>query len=145
LAIFSKSVVIDAPVAEVFAFHERDEALALLSPPFPPVKITRTGGMDIGARVVLRSGPFRWTARHSDYERNRLFVDEQIEGPFRTWVHRHEFEDLGGRTRLTDRVEYQTNCGPLVDIAVRPLLELLFRYRHRVTKRELAHGSGVGS
>jgi ligand-binding SRPBCC domain-containing protein len=136
LATFSKSVVIDAPVAAVFAFHQRDEALALLSPPWPPTQISRTGGLEIGARVVVRSGPFRWVARHTDYERNRLFVDEQIEGPFRQWVHRHEFEDLGPRTRLTDRIEYKAHGGPLMDLAVWPLLAMLFRYRHRVTRRE---------
>jgi ligand-binding SRPBCC domain-containing protein len=135
LAIFSKSVVIEAPVTAVFAFHEREEALRLLTPPFPPVKITRTGGIEIGARVAVRCGPFRWVARHSDYERDRLFVDEQIEGPFRSWVHYHRFEDLGGKTRLTDHIEYQTHAGPLVDLAVQPLIAALFRYRHRVTQK----------
>jgi ligand-binding SRPBCC domain-containing protein len=140
LAIFCKSVVIDAPVAVVFGFHEREEALALLTPPFPPVKITRTGGIEIGARVVVQCGPFRWVARHSDYERNRLFVDEQIEGPLRSWVHHHQFEDLGGRTRLTDYVEYQMHGGPLMNVAVHPLIALLFRYRHRVTREQCGAG-----
>jgi ligand-binding SRPBCC domain-containing protein len=119
----------------VFEFHERDDALRLLSPPFPPVTVTRTGGLEIGARVVLRSGPFRWVARHTDFERNRLFVDEQITGPFQRWVHRHEFEDLGDTTRLTDHVEYGMRGGALANAAVRPMLTLLFRYRHGVTKR----------
>ena len=128
--------MIDAPVTRVFAFHEREEALALLSPPFPPMRITRTGGLEIGARVVLRCGSFRWVARHTDFEQDRRFVDEQIEGPFQLWVHRHEFEDLGGKTRLTDRVEYRMRGGPIGNALVRPLLAALFTYRHRVTRRE---------
>lgn len=136
MPIFCKRVVIDAPVARVFEFHQRDDALTLLSPPFPPVKIERTGGLEIGARVVLRSGPFRWVARHTNFEEHRLFVDEQIEGPFLLWVHRHEFEDLGVGTRLTDRVEYRMRGGPLGNLAIRPMLALLFAYRHRITKRE---------
>ena len=133
---FSKSVVIEAPVAVVFAFHEREEALALLSPPFPPVKITRRGGIEIGARVEMRTGPIRWVARHTDFERNRLFVDELIDGPILLWVHRHEFEDLGGRTRLTDRIEYRSGYGPFVNLVMRAMLWALFSYRHRVTRRE---------
>jgi ligand-binding SRPBCC domain-containing protein len=79
---FIKSVVIAAPIETVFGFHEREDALALLTPPFPPVHIVqKTGGIQPGARVELRVGVFRWIALHTTYEKNRLFVDEQIEGP----------------------------------------------------------------
>ena len=128
--------MIDAPVETVFGFHEREEALKLLTPPFPPVKIRRTGTLEPGARVELRSGPMCWVAVHRAYEKNHLFIDEQVAGPFRRWVHRHEFEDLAGRTRLTDRVDYEAPGGAMANALVRPLLAALFAYRHRVTKRE---------
>jgi len=126
-------------VSAVFAFHEREDALALLSPPFPPTRvISRTGGIRSGARVELSLSGLRWVALHTAYEKNRLFVDEQVEGPFAKWVHRHEFEDLGSRTRLTDTVEYLLPGGGLVNLVfgpfVKPALYNLFRYRHRVTR-----------
>jgi ligand-binding SRPBCC domain-containing protein len=137
---FVKSVVIDAPVDTVFAFHERDDALALLSPPFPPVRVvSRRGGIAAGARVDLRIGPVRWLALHTTYECNRLFIDEQIEGPFASWVHRHEFEDLGGRTRLTDRVAFTLPGGAIVNTLFGWLVAWsllpMFVQRHRVTRR----------
>jgi ligand-binding SRPBCC domain-containing protein len=137
---FVKSVVIDAPVEAVFAFHERADALALLSPPFPPMRVVqKTGGIEAGARVELRIGPIRWVALHTAYEKDRLFVDEQVEGPFARWVHRHEFEDLGVATRLTDRVEYLLPGGSAVNaLAAGPVklgLLAMFRHRHRVTRR----------
>ena len=49
------------------------------------------------------------------YEKNRLFVDEQLQGPFASWIHRHEFEDLGVATRLTDRVECRLPGGDVVN------------------------------
>jgi ligand-binding SRPBCC domain-containing protein len=137
---FVASVVIDAPVAEVFAFHERPDALGRLSPAFPPVRVVhRSGGIEAGAVVELRIGPVAWTARHTAYEKDRLFIDEQERGPFASWVHRHEFEDLGdGRTRLTDRVTYALPGGAVVNAAARPFATLalrqMFRHRHRVTK-----------
>ena len=134
MATFVRSVIIDAPVETVFAFHERPDALQLLSPPFPPVRIVRkTGGIEAGARVEIRAGFLRWEALHTEYEKDRLFVDRQVRGPFEQWEHRHEFEDLGDTTRLTDRVNYQTRAGFgwLVNLSLRAL----FRYRHRVTKR----------
>jgi ligand-binding SRPBCC domain-containing protein len=140
VARFFKTSVIDAPISRVFGFHEREDALALLTPAFPPVKVmARTGGIQTGATVELRVLLFPWIARHTEYRKNRLFVDEQIRGPFAKWVHRHEFEDLGSQTRLTDRVEYLLPGGPVVNALlgwmVKPGLSQMFRHRHRVTKR----------
>ena len=137
---FVKSVLIDAPVGAVFGFHERPDALALLTPAFPPVRVIgKTGGIEVGSRVELRVGFFSWVALHTLYEKNRLFVDEQIQGPFAKWIHRHEFEDVDGKTRLTDRVEYQLPGGPIVNVLfgrmVKSGLNRMFKHRHRVTKQ----------
>ncbi len=129
-----------APVEQVFAFHERDDALALLSPPFPPLHVvSRQGGIRAGARVDLRIGPIRWLAAHTDYRPNELFVDEQLAGPFASWVHRHEFEALGSATtRLTDRVTFELPGGPVVNALFGRLVAWslipMFRFRHRATR-----------
>jgi ligand-binding SRPBCC domain-containing protein len=129
---FVKQLVVQAPVEAVFAFHERDDALALLSPPFPPLRVVnRQGG--------IRIGPVRWLAAHTDYRPNELFVDEQLAGPFASWVHRHEFESLGpGTTRLTDRVTFELPGGPVVNTLFGRLVAWslipMFRFRHRATR-----------
>lgn len=138
---FVRSVEVDAPVETLFAFHEREDALPLLTPAFPPVKlISKTPGIDVGTRVELKVVVFRWVAFHTAYEKNRLFVDEQIEGPFAQWVHRHEFEDLGkGRSRLTDRISFSLPGGPIINALLgwtaKPGLMQMFAHRHKVTKR----------
>jgi ligand-binding SRPBCC domain-containing protein len=136
---FVRSVLIDASIEDVFRFHQREDALALLSPAFPPLRmISRTGGMEAGARVEFRVGIFRWVALHTAYEKDRLFVDEQIQGPFAKWIHRHEFEDIGGKTNLTDRIEYELPGGSLINAllgwTVTLGLRKMFVHRHRVTK-----------
>ena len=136
---FERSVLIHAPVDRVFRFHERDDALGLLSPGFPPVRVvSRTGGIAVGARVELRVGPFRWVASHTECEQDRYFQDEQIEGPFAKWVHKHEFETVGTGTRLTDRITFELPGGPLVNKlgawVVRLGLDSQFAHRHSVTK-----------
>lgn len=136
---FVRQLVVQAPVATVFAFHEREDALPRLSPPFPPMRVvSRAGGIRTGARVELRIGPIRWLALHTDYRLNELFVDEQIAGPFASWVHRHEFEALGPRTtRLTDRVAFELPGGAVVNALFGQLaawsLVPMFRFRHRAT------------
>ena len=112
----------------------------LLTPPFPPVRVVRKiGGLEPGSRVELRVGFLTWVALHTLYQRNRLFADEQIEGPFAKWVHRHEFESLGSKTRLTDRVEFLLPGGSVVNAAfgwmVMIGLRQMFSHRHKVTKK----------
>jgi len=143
---FVKSVFVNAPIEAVFGFHERPDALQLLSPKFPPLRLIRKiGGIESGARVELKIGPFLWTALHTAYEKNRLFVDEQIQGPFATWIHRHEFESVDQGTRLTDRVEFQLPGGVWINRifgwAVQLGLRDMFRQRHRVTKMYCEKGS----
>ena len=137
---FVQSVLIHAPVETVFGFHARQDALQLLSPAFPPARvIRRTGGLEIGSTAELRIGPFSWTALHTAYEKNRLFVDEQIKGPFAKWIHTHEFEAVGEATRLTDRVEFRLLGGVLANLlfgwAAQLGLRSVFRQRHAVTSR----------
>ncbi len=136
---FVQSSVIHAPLNVVFAFHEREDALPLLSPPFPPLRVVqKLGGIEAGARVELRIGPVKWVALHTAFEKNRLFVDEQIEGPFRKWIHQHEFEAVGDGTRLTDRLEFELPGGAFVNgvlgWAVKLGLRQMFAHRHSVTK-----------
>lgn len=140
MPIFTRSVIIQAPVETVFGFHERADALQLLSPAFPPVRVIhRQGGIETGARVELKIGPFHWVAIHTDYRRNRCFEDRQIAGPFASWIHRHEFEAIGNATRLTDRIDYELPGGRWVNRLfggiVRPGLHQMFSHRHRMTKR----------
>jgi ligand-binding SRPBCC domain-containing protein len=140
MASFTKSIVIDAPVEAVFGVHERPNALELLTPPFPPVRVVgKTGGLEPGSRVELRVGFLDWIAVHTQYQRNQLFVDEQVRGPFAKWVHRHEFEDLGTQTRLTDRVEFILPGGSLINAALGWVVKIglgqMFRHRHATTKQ----------
>lgn len=139
--VFVRSLKVNVPVQELFAFHERPDALELLSPPFPPLRVERkTGGLEVGSQVELRIAWLtRWVALHTAYEKDCLFVDEQRQGPFAEWVHRHEFEADGTeRSILTDRVRYALPGGALVNgllgWAVELMLRDMFSRRHRVTK-----------
>ena len=131
--------MVHAPVERVFGFHEREDALRLLSPAVPRVRVLRrTDGIETGSRIELRIGPFLWIALHTAYEKNRLFADEQIAGPYAKWIHRHEFEAMGAATRLTDRVEYRLPGGVwmnrLLGWVVQLGLHQMFRQRHRATR-----------
>ena len=68
MAQFVKSLVIHAPVTRVFGFHEREDALQLLTPKFPPARlVSKTGGITPGSRVVLQVGFTQWVALHGEF------------------------------------------------------------------------------
>lgn len=145
---FVRSVLIHAPLEGVFAFHEREDALQLLSPTFPTLRVLRKqAGIEAGSWVELKIGPVAWVALHTACEKNRFFEDRQVRGPFARWVHRHEFERSEDATRLTDRIEYKLPGGALVNFllgwAVWLALYQMFRQRHRMTKQlcEMIPGS----
>lgn len=142
---FKYSSLINAPVEVVWKFHQRPDILQLLTPPWQPVQvIRRDGGLEIGAitefSLFLGPLPLRWLARHTEYQKYRLFTDEQISGPFDYWQHRHIFEPEGSKTRLTDDVSFSMPGGETVEFfvgwLVQTQLEAMFRYRHYITKRE---------
>lgn len=152
---FVHESLIPAPVEQVFAFHERADAFALLQPPWERVRIIQPpSGLEVGTRVELdtRIGPFwvRMTAEHLGYEKNRYFEDELRGGPFAHWRHRHCFLPDPAGCRLRDEVEYRPRgwlLGRLIDpVLIRPRLLRMFRYRHEVTQREvLAAAAGEQS
>jgi uncharacterized protein len=138
---------IAAPADEVFRWHARPGAFERLTPPWEPVEVVeKTGGIENGARVILRLriGPFSqlWVSEHRDYEEGRQFRDVQISGPFSYWVHTHRIEPDGpSACFLEDHIEYALPCGELGRICggafTRSKLERMFTYRHQVTAHDV--------
>lgn len=144
---FLKATAIAAPAADVFAWHARPGAFERLVPPWESLRvIRRTGGIEDGATAVLqlRAGPVpvTWTARHRDHVPGRQFADEQVGGPFASWLHTHRFHSSGDTScLLEDDLAYALPFGPLGRLAagraVRARLERTFRFRHEVTRADI--------
>lgn len=138
----------DVPVDALFAYHERPGAIRRLTPPWEELQVLEaTGGLQVGARVVARMwvGPlaYHWVAEHTAYEKNRLFRDEQREGPFTRWVHSHRFFAEGAnRSTLEDVIDYELPLGRIGTTfgsgVARRRLAAMFGYRHAVTRLDLA-------
>lgn len=150
--LFVKESVIAASVEEVFAFHERPNAFALLQPPWEQAEILLPPrSLEVGTVVKLRTklGPL-WidvVAQHVAYEKNVRFEDVMTRGPFAKWHHKHLFFAADGGCRLRDEIDFEPPLGVLgrlsAPFAVVPRLRRMFDYRHEVTRREvLAHQRG---
>jgi ligand-binding SRPBCC domain-containing protein len=144
---FVQESVIEASVEEVFAFHERPDAFALLQPPWERSEILQPpSSLAVGTVVKLRTrvGPVWVTieAEHVGYDKNRSFEDVMRKGPFAQWHHKHLFLPNPRGCLLRDEIDYEPPLGVLgrlmVPIAVEPRLRKMFDYRHQVTRREVA-------
>ena len=143
---FVKESVIAASVEQVFAFHERADALQVLMPPWEPSEVVQPPtSLAVGTIVIVRSriGPVWVTieSEHVEYDRDRMFVDEMRRGPFASWRHRHLFFEDPDGCRLRDEIDYEPPLGVLGRLAdrivIRPRLRRLFDYRHDITRREV--------
>ena len=142
-------MVINAPIADVFAFHLDTRNAAKISPPdtvvlsvdgvFPLVQ-----GAEVRLRVRQKPLPIAqsWLVRVERIEAPIAVVDVLVKGPFAAWRHEHLFRDLGdGCTEVTDLVTYRAPLGPLGAIAEKLALNRLigksFEYRQQKTKELL--------
>jgi len=140
------------PLERAFAFFGSAENLQAITPPelgfriLTPSPIVMTPGTEIDYALRLWGLPLRWRTLISRWEPPVLFVDEQLSGPYRSWVHTHRLADLGaGRTRISDEVRYSLPWPPLARLAgpvVARQLGRIFRFRLRRVRELLEEAAG---
>lgn len=130
------SVWVPAPIERVFEFFSQAGNLERLTPAFLHFRTLTDGpiamraGTIIEYRITLRGLPLTWRSEITEWDPPHRFVDEQRRGPYRRWRHVHGFEARDGGTRVSDRVEYATWGGRLVNrLFVAPDLRRIFTYR----------------
>ena len=56
--------------------------------------------------------PFLWTAKIGWWRPPFQFIDEQIRGPYRLWIHTHRFFDMDGQPASLTTSGMACPCGP---------------------------------
>ena len=109
---FDDRLWLPRPRPEVFEFFSDAFNLEKITPPLlkfhvvtaPPIRMQE--GTEIEYRLKIRGIPMRWRSRITVWDPPRRFVDEQLHGPYRLWVHEHRFTEDAGGTSCEDSVEY---------------------------------------
>jgi ligand-binding SRPBCC domain-containing protein len=143
------SIVLPLPIHEVYSFFGEAANLERITPPelrfriTTPQPIRMREGTLIQYRLRLFGIPIRWKTRIAVWEPPHRFVDEQISGPYRIWIHTHRFTDMGGSTLMEDEVLYDLPLRPVGQWAhpiVRMELDRIFSYRREAIQRILIPG-----
>jgi ligand-binding SRPBCC domain-containing protein len=120
----------------VFAFFSDARNLDAITPPWvrfqtlTPAPLEMKAGALIDYKLRVHGLPIRWRTRITEWNPPVRFVDEQLRGPYRLWVHEHEFESRDGGTLMRDRVRYAVPFDFFTHkLFVRRDVERIFAYR----------------
>lgn len=135
---------------EVFEFFADAHQLERITPPWlqfqvlTPKPIEMTAGTLIDYKLRLHGIPVNWRTEISIWEPGVRFVDRQLKGPYRYWLHEHTFEDVPDGTRMIDTVTYGVPGGRLVHrlLVKRDLLKI-FEFRQRTFLKLFLKSSSI--
>lgn len=142
---FQRSVTLDTPIEDVFAFHANPANITAISPRWQPAEILRGGSpAHAGGEFAFRVRffgliPVVWKGRWREVASPGLLCDEASSWLLPRWEHRHEFRALGpNRTEMTDLVTYALPLGALGRLLERTVMKIvfagMFKDRHRRTR-----------
>jgi len=120
----------------VFAFFSDAQNLDLITPPWLHFRTVTpgSGGMRLDTivdhRLRIHGFPLRWRSKITVWDPPARFVDEQVRGPYRLWIHEHRFEEQNGGTLVHDHVRYAVIFDVLIHrLLIQPDIERIFTYR----------------
>lgn len=100
-----------------------------------PLPITMRAGTFIDYKLRLRGLPLRWRTLIKEWQPPQRFVDEQVRGPYRQWIHEHTFEPRDGGTLARDMVQYAVPFDFIAHpLFVRRDIEKIFAYRQEALR-----------
>jgi len=95
-----------------------------------PTPIRMAAGTVIDYQLKIRGIPVRWRSEITVWDPPERFVDEQVHGPYRRWIHEHRFREDGNGTRCEDHVQDAPLGGALIHrLFVQRDIRKIFAYR----------------
>jgi ligand-binding SRPBCC domain-containing protein len=144
--------LIPGDVSTVFGFFENPHNLKDITPAWLSFRVKSSTdnvvrhGTRISYTIRWLGLPVRWESLIARYERGVVFADQMLRGPYKSWYHTHEFNEVPEGVEMTDRVVYEMPFGLLGRLAhalmVRRQLNAIFDHRAARIARLLHPAAG---
>lgn len=139
------SLIVNAPISEVWEFFSNPNNLAVLTPPKFKLQFVQEppSSMFTGQRISYSLSPFpgfrtRWEGEIKEVAKLKRFIDEQQKGPFAYWRHEHLFFHNEEGTEVRDHLQYALPFGA-IGTAFHPFVKgkmtEMFTYRNDKVKK----------
>jgi len=136
------TTVINKPLSEVFEFFSNAENLNKITPPdmqfkiLTPLPIIIKKGTLIDYKIKVNGIPLNWQTEITEFEVNKRFIDKQLKGPYRVWIHEHTFEEKDGKTIMNDHVQFLSPgwfLEPIINkLFIEKKVKGIFAYREKI-------------
>lgn len=142
-----RSQTLNSTLEEVWDYFSSPKNLDELTPKnmgFQIVTELDSKGMYQGQEIEyyvrpILNIPLYWKTLISEVDTHKSFIDQQIKGPYKLWRHKHTFEEVNGKVRMHDKVEYALPFNFLGSIAhavfVKQRLDEIFDYRYKMVDK----------
>lgn len=138
------SLIVNAPLEEVWDFFSNPGNLAALTPPKFKLQFMQEppSSMHDGQQITYFLSPipgfrFRWEGEITEVKELERFIDLQRKGPFAFWRHEHLFYEKATGTEVRDQLQYALPFG-MIGTTFQPLvkrkMDAMFTYRNEKLK-----------
>ena len=139
---FKTELWLPRPPEQVFPFFADAGNLDAITPPWlhfhivTPRPIEMRAGALIDYKLRVRGLPLCWRTLIKEWQPPYRFVDEQVRGPYRQWIHTHTFEPRAAGTLARDVVQYAVPFDFIAHtLFVRRDIEKIFAYRQETLRK----------
>ena len=113
MSIVTKSIIMNAPIEQVFMYYARTEHIAGHFPEEAkmkviPIKVTEGWGVGTVMRIIGEFGgkPMQWDSITCEVTKNKKIVSKALNGPFKKNVITVKFEEINNATKVTFEADY---------------------------------------
>ena len=113
MSIVTKSIIMNAPIEQVFMYYARPEHIAGHFPEEAkmkviPIKVTEGWGVGTVMRIIGEFGgrPMQWDSITCEVTKNKKIVSKALNGPFKKNVITVKFEEINNATKVTFEADY---------------------------------------
>jgi len=133
--------IINKSIDEVFSFFSKPENLTLITPKeldfkiLTPIPIKMKEGQLIDYTIKVFKKKIRWRTIITEYDYPKIFIDQQLKGPYSMWHHTHQFDNHGDYVEVIDKISYVVPFGIIGQILnfifIKRDLIKIFKYREK--------------